>query len=351
MHSKYFKSKINNIYARNREKHKKMIAQLAAFCRANEHKRILFKSDKHPIYGGHYAILTAEKPKFPCNYQSMNEHDEFKTPYHHLEDQIKKAGYKYEKVKGFYDEPENSFLIHNPDINHVVKLGKAFGQESILHSKGGHNELIHTNGDLEDRKFIGKGLIVHDTPPKDLFSTIQTPNGPVHFTAHLDFEKHYPHEDVPAPITKKHEYFRHLAKNLKKAINLIHYSNQSDLEHIDPTKHGTGADTRRYQAQALPETPRSYYYIEGAGKPESIVSSPAKQKYTVENFDENKLYDLGEDKDGIVPHVKSKNPKASSEDFVREVKDRGFHGFRNTKSSLPHAVGIFYPLKPTKKHW
>jgi hypothetical protein len=107
-------------------------------------------------------------------------------------------------------------------------------------------------------------------------------------------------------------------------MKLIHYSSHKDLTCIDPEYMGTGTPSQECR-QSIPITKRSYWYIEDS-QPEVLVKSHSPYKYTVE-IDESKIYNLAE---GF--------------STLKEIKDVGFIGFRNSECSLPNVIALFYKV-------
>lgn len=271
-------------------------------------------SDKHPaLSGGHHALITAEDPKF-SSHPGGNEA---------LENELKAHNYKYEKVKGQYDKPENSFLIHDPDPEHIKQLGHKYGQESVLLSHNGKHQLHFTNGEKHGQWHEGEGTVEHQEKPSNYYSTLQ---GGQHFTHNIDFSKLH-----GAPK---------MAKNEDSGETLVHYSNKSGLKEIGPNHMGTGAPSSEYK-RGLPEIARAYFYH--GGEPESIVTQGAKSKYHVKLAPHHKIYDLAHDADGHVKNTVAENQGAwNSDKILGKIKEAGYSGFKNSSSSLPHVVALFH---------
>ena len=86
-------------------------------------------------------------------------------------------------------------------------------------------------------------------------------------------------------------------------INLVHYSPEQGLKTIEPKYHGVrgiGAEVRH----TSPEHRMSFYYTEGT-KPEDIVVSGAKSKYTTKLGDK-RVYDIATDPEGVIAAAKEK---------------------------------------------
>lgn len=131
-----------------------------------------------------------------------------------------------------------------------------------------------------------------------------------------------------------------------QGMGLVHYSRQPGLKFIDTNHMGTGAPSAEYK-QGLPAVPRAYYYAEGS-VPEPIVTQGAKAVYRASLGPEHKIYDLGEDPEELGPaarqaFLEGRGKGHSPQDtLLHEVKARGYYGYRNSRSSQPHTVALFY---------
>lgn len=141
------------------------------------------------------------------------------------------------------------------------------------------------------------------------------------------------------------------AKEPGKPQRLIHYSNTKGLKTIDPKKMGTSGVAGAESKRGRPEVERSYFYREGTA-PEEIVKQPSKAKYTAMlDPEKQRIYDIGKDPEGIVEQAVKDNQGAYNSDKVLQaVKDAGYHGFENSGSALPGAVGLFNPHEVASEH-
>jgi hypothetical protein len=118
----------------------------------------------HPaVSGGHYAILTGESPRFPVQTQGENGT---------LEQELHQRGMKFEKVRGKYGGLENSYLVHQPNLNHITDMARRYGQESVLYAKGNQAHLIYTHGPYAGKMHNSDKLHVYPQQPLDHFTTI-----------------------------------------------------------------------------------------------------------------------------------------------------------------------------------
>jgi hypothetical protein len=184
---------------------------------------------KHPaVSGGHYAILTAERPGFPVTTHGENDT---------LEKELTKRGMRFEKVLGSYNgSKENSYLIHNPNIHHVLDLGRRYGQEAVIYAKGPKAHLIYTHGPNAGHMHELPRVETFSHPPEDNYTTLfgAGKNGEhLHFSWNADWDRLHPvgplldaEQPRPQPrpmtpedrLTMKFEYLvTELALNLRKA--------------------------------------------------------------------------------------------------------------------------------------
>lgn len=160
----------------------------------------------HPALNrGRVAIITAENPQFPPLSDAGNEG---------LANDIRSLGLEFEPIKGKYnkieDPKENGYLIHNMNPEDAVALGKKYGQESVIHSDGGVNKCIYSNGKNEGGFHIGKGYELFDVEPQLHYSTIMHNGQPVHFSYNINWgELHRSDAQPKAPAPHPHGYEWH----------------------------------------------------------------------------------------------------------------------------------------------
>lgn len=137
-----------------------------------------------------------------------------------------------------------------------------------------------------------------------------------------------------------------LMRSEQGALKLIHYSHIPSLKTIDPNFHSTGYPDRQIKYSGKTDVPVSYYYRENMGpeNEEWYVKHPAKSKYVVSLKPEHKLYDLAVDHQNLVDSALKENDGIwNTEKILGKIKGSGFHGYFNSKSSLPGVVAIFHP--------
>ena len=136
----------------------------------------------HPVLqNGMYGIMSGENP---------HSRPTVEGGHHALHGALSKLGLPFEEVKGHYGAPERSFIIHNISEDAIKKLGKDFGQESVIHSVGGHHKLHYTNGPKAGHYQEGRGLEVFDKPPEDFYTELP---GHGYFRLHFQQTAAHPH--------------------------------------------------------------------------------------------------------------------------------------------------------------
>lgn len=132
----------------------------------------------HPaLNGATFGILTDENPRFPLVFRSR------------LRTILSVMGLTYEPVRGVYGgTQENSFIVYGADVGLLAYLGRVYGQESVIFSQDGKHQLLFTNGPNAGRFHPGQGHTVFRTAPGDYFSTVETAQGPLHFSLTFDFD-------------------------------------------------------------------------------------------------------------------------------------------------------------------
>lgn len=141
---------------------------------------------EHPLFsGGTVGIMTADKPKFPTRHKGGNSD---------LQAHLKSMGLKHEPLKGHYDEPENSFLVHNPTRAQMYELGHRFGQESVIFSEGGRHQLLYTHGPHQNHYVTTTEphFSFFAEKPGNHYSAVPGGNG--FFRLNFDFSRHLPME-------------------------------------------------------------------------------------------------------------------------------------------------------------
>lgn len=133
-------------------------------------------------------------------------------------------------------------------------------------------------------------------------------------------------------------------------VNLVHYSPEQGLKTIEPKYHGVrgiGAEVRH----TSPEHKTSFYYTEGT-KPEDIVVSGAKSKYTAKLGD-RRIYDIATDPEGVISAAKEKTNEKSinrgiftHDDMHHAIKSAGYHGFKNSSlgSQMGNVIAMYHPM-------
>lgn len=159
-----------------------------------------------------------------------------------------------------------------------------------------------------------------------------------------------PHDDWREAMGKKE-------RSMRKAegVSLEHYSRVPGLKYVDTSHMGTGAPSAEYR-QGLPDVPRAYYYRAGSA-PEPIVAQGSRARYKASLGPEHRLYDLGEDPENLGPpsraaFMEGRGKGWSPQDtLLHEVRNRGYYGYYNSRSSQPNTVALFYdhPVEPMDK--
>jgi hypothetical protein len=328
-----------------------------------EHQfQTLYKSeDNHPLRDGKpHFIFSAEEPRHEAKYEMS--HDD-------MVNHLKSKGYKVHELQGKYGgKSEKSILVQNVKPHQTKALmnyAQNLGQDSAIYSDGnGSHELHYLNGDKAGTHHKGFGTSIPTVAPEDNFSTME--DGTM-FAHSLDWNQTHPNDKsmlrqhmtqalkkseggqrpyIPAQLSKSEETGRE--------TKLIHFSPQKGLKDISPEFHGK--NVRTTGEKGAPEHKLAFYYREGA-KPENVVTSGAQSKYVTKLDRHHKLYDLGQDTEGVLPSVKNWADKKqinrgayTNDDIHRELKDRGYHGFFNTKSALPDVVGMFHEMPVHEEH-
>lgn len=179
---------------------------------------------EHPLFTFEHptGLLTAEHPVGPTvpGGNAALKHD------------LDTMGVHYEEVNGRYHDPEHSFIVHSMPREHLIALGKKYGQEAVIHNENGQREFHYTNGPNAGKFHPGLGSNERWTEkqgaPEDYYTSIP---GNGHFRLHFDFDQLRPsavQPGAPAPTglhaegplyATKHEALHGLYHTLKKALS------------------------------------------------------------------------------------------------------------------------------------
>ena len=153
------------------------------------------------------------------------------------------------------------------------------------------------------------------------------------------------------------------AKGTESQSVLTHFSNEPNLQFLDPTRYGTGikgAEAERLREGMGGVRDRSYVYL---GEPGTVSpeSGLGVNRYRGES---QNLYDITKDPLGFRPLARESNrtpftakynagithPLQEANDYERLVKEYGYEGMINPNASKP--MGIMFkptPVQPRKR--
>jgi hypothetical protein len=319
----------------------------------------LYKSEQNPIKARQpHFIFSAENPLYPENNKLGMTHSG-------AMDLLQRKGYKVEEANGVYGAPEKSIIVHNPSklaVKHLLDLSKDLGQESSIYSNGYDHELHYHAGPNADLHAKGQGTAIHKRPPENNFTTMADGT---HFTHQFNFDNLHGRdksmikqdggvkksERTGILLTKNENH--HPLVSAGPDTKLIHYSPTPNLPVIDPFHHGVrgiGSEAK----QGKPEHPTSFYYLEDT-KPEHLVTGGSQSKY-ITRLGHHKLYDVGEDPEGIRDHLRSSGKTLNPGIFTRdeldaEIKNRGYHGIYNSSlnDTMKNVVAMYHPMAVEKE--
>ena len=265
--------------------------------------------------------MTAENPMHPVSMQGGNQA---------LENELNKKGFKFHKIKGKYGgNPENSYLIENPDHDAIIDLGKKLGQDSVIVSKNGQHKMVYTNGPDTGKHHLGNSIETFDNPPEDYYSTGVDNGKPFHFSINFDMDTKHQDEMKKSQLPQY----------------LVHFSTTPGLKELDPMMQGSAGRHSPETKHGRPEHPRVYFYEENTPT-ESVVTGGAKSKYIVKHPGSDKIYDIAKDPHGLQQQAKEQwlqKPIGSMQDaYFKLLKDKGYMGFKNSSSGLPNVVALFH---------
>jgi len=132
---------------------------------------------------------------------------------------------------------------------------------------------------------------------------------------------------------------KHLFENNGINIKGIHYSNNSNLITLDPSKHGTGIlGAERKRARDYPKLfnkDRIYFYTDGGKKEPGLGNN----KYEANLL---RVYDMISDKDNLGKKAKEKSQEISgmvdnnltATLFENLILEKGYNGYFNKKAKI-----------------
>lgn len=264
-----------------------------------------------------FAIITADNPTFGSAGDSSG-----------LQNDLTSAGYEVEPIISHFGTQHTAFAVHNPNFRHVAALAKKYGQNSLILSENGHNQIHYVNGENAGLSLHGDGHTVFNREPEALYLKGMHNGQPVHFSLNFDW-------DEPPKAADLGE--QALAKSEDRY--LVHFGTTPGLTELDPDYMGT---SNVESVGGGTKVPRLYFYREGVGVPERIVVAQATTKYLVRAPEDSTLYDLSTDND----HLRSPDGDSEerSDQLLQAVKSAGYKGCYASASQLPNVVMLFHKV-------
>lgn len=139
---------------------------------------------RHPMFSGQpFAIIGAEAPRYAPRLQggdAMRQH-------------LLAAGIPHEEIRGHYDGPQKSFVVHGISVADASRLARDFGQESFIHGSGGQPPaLIYVNGPHADHYHPGRGFNFWTQAPRNHWSQLGSELNPLYFNVDVDWNQRLP---------------------------------------------------------------------------------------------------------------------------------------------------------------
>jgi len=165
--------------------------------------------DTTPLKGTQYAVLTAENPG---NQQASAKENAKKNK--ELMEELKKAGYKPIPVKGNYNgKSESSFIIPGMTEAEALAIGKKYGQESVITTKG----MIFQDGTMHK----AEPTINFDPNKEADYSIINLGGKEVKFSLEFDWINKIPTESYSSRYTAAMSESRSLYDKAYEGLELI----------------------------------------------------------------------------------------------------------------------------------
>lgn len=254
------------------------------------------------------------------------------------EEQSKELAEELDKMEDFQDpidaedvlpDWQESYLKHAQPINGPIKTHANDGHEDQRHRVNLSDipAYFKAHGETKDH---AQELDENLSPEHQLMLTLLEMGALNYHPEHGFVHSGKPHH----PFSK--------AEEKQGPTKLVHFSRQPGLKHISTNFMGTGTPSQEYK-QGLPEVKRAYYYTADSD-PEPLVQHGSVAKYTATIDPHNHpIYDLAMDKDGHIKQALQENRGIwESDKILKRIKDAGYYGYKNSQSSLPNVVALFY---------
>lgn len=137
---------------------------------------------EHPLFSGKQTVgmLSGENPYHPAEKQGHEE----------LGQDLRALGLQAVERQGSYGGPERSWMVYGPTREQLMELGRKYGQDSVIFSNNGKDEMIYTNGDKAGHYHLGTGREVFAENPGDYYTHM--PEANAYFRMNFDFDNLHP---------------------------------------------------------------------------------------------------------------------------------------------------------------
>lgn len=130
-------------------------------------------------------------------------------------------------------------------------------------------------------------------------------------------------------------------------MKVKHFSSKSNLTELDPSFMGSGVAGAQYK-RGVPEHKSSFFYTHDS-TPEDVVARQSPHEYEAD-LSNYKIYNLDDDKEGLVSEMKRRNQNAWNEDILHGIaKERGYHGILWSQSPETRVVQTYGKTPVTLK--
>lgn len=141
----------------------------------------------HPLFSGAQSVgmLSGENPYHPAEVQGHEQ----------LGNELKQMGLQAVERQGSYGSPERSWMVYGPTREQLMDLGRKYGQDSVIFSDKGKDEMVYTNGDKAGHYHSGTGREIFAENPGDYYTHM--PEANAYLRMGFDFDNLH-----PAPMEK-----------------------------------------------------------------------------------------------------------------------------------------------------
>lgn len=177
----------------------------------------------HPLFNrGTMGIVSGENPRYlsaPGGHSALSA-------------EMKRMGLHHEPTHGSYGGVEKAFIVHNPTREQMYRLGRKFGQESVIYAQDGKHEMMYTHGPNAGKAHYSLPSMHFGTKqPKDYYMHLpgrgyvglhfgdEMKDTPLKWT--LPLEHLAPHDELPVAQKSEQDLLHQFAADLADILRKL----------------------------------------------------------------------------------------------------------------------------------